>query len=216
MKKIIIATLITLGSFSMVSAEIGVNIGVTGSTGLIFAKGQETIETNKKGSSDVTNVFGHSSFFIEKTLGSRFRVGYDMVNSSLSSDTTEDSKSDTLLDNSPDTVTNTVKVDFSNINTLYAAVNLTENLYVKAGMVSVDIDTKETLGTGGAYGNTTMDGTVMGLGYNKTFDNGFFIRAEGTITDYDDVTLSDTTNTKEIKITKVESVLAGLSIGKSF
>ncbi|WP_415299612.1 hypothetical protein [Candidatus Pelagibacter sp. Uisw_134_02] len=211
MKKIIIATLITLGSFSMVSAEIGVNIGVTGSTGLIFAEGNETIETNKKGSSDVTNVFGHSSFFIEKTLGSRFRVGYDMVNSTLSSDTTEDSKTDNAA-----TVTNTVKVDFSNINTLYAAVNITENLYVKAGMVSVDIDTKETLGTGGAYGNTSMDGTVMGLGYNKTFDNGFFIRAEGTITDYDDVKLSDTTNTKEIKITKVESVLAGLSIGKSF
>ena len=195
----------------MVSAEIGVNIGVTGSTGLIFAEGNETIETNKKGSSDVTNVFGHSSFFIEKTLGSRFRVGYDMVNSTLSSDTTEDSKTDNAA-----TVTNTVKVDFSNINTLYAAVNITENLYVKAGMVSVDIDTKETLGTGGAYGNTSMDGTVMGLGYNKTFDNGFFIRAEGTITDYDDVKLSDTTNTKEIKITKVESVLAGLSIGKSF
>ena len=159
----------------------------------------------------MTNVFGHSSFFIEKTLGSRFRVGYDMVNSTLSSDTTEDSKTDNAA-----TVTNTVKVDFSNINTLYAAVNITENLYVKAGMVSVDIDTKETLGTGGAYGNTSMDGTVMGLGYNKTFDNGFFIRAEGTITDYDDVKLSDTTNTKEIKITKVESVLAGLSIGKSF
>ena len=68
MKKIIIATLITLGSFSMVSAEIGVNIGVTGSTGLIFAEGNETIETNKKGSSDVTNVFGHSSFFIEKNF----------------------------------------------------------------------------------------------------------------------------------------------------
>ena len=132
----------------MVSAEIGVNIGVTGSTGLIFAEGNETIETNKKGSSDVTNVFGHSSFFIEKTLGSRFRVGYDMVNSTLSSDTTEDSKTDNAA-----TVTNTVKVDFSNINTLYAAVNITENLYVKAGMVSVDIDTKETLGTGGAYGN---------------------------------------------------------------
>ena len=46
-------------------------------------------------------------------------------------------------------------------------LNVNENLYIKGGVASVDVITNENLGTGGAYGNTNLDATMFGFGYNK-------------------------------------------------
>jgi hypothetical protein len=55
-------------------------------------------------------------------------------------------------------VTQKVKADFEDLNYFLFAANLTDWLYVKAGLVEVDVITKETLGTGSAYGNASLDG----------------------------------------------------------
>ena len=226
MKKISIALFMLLGSFSMASAELGVNIGISGNSGVFFADAEETIETNRKGSDNAVAAFGYTSIFIEKTLGSRLSLGYEHIPNSFSTDEAEDTKGDNLtgfVENVEDgdsttmnAVVNKVKVEFKNMYTIYANLNLTENLYVKAGMMSVDVLTKEELGTGGSYGDTSMDGTTYGLGYNRSFDNGVFVRAEGMIMDFDNITLEDSTNTKVIKATDISGVKGTLSIGKSF
>ena len=216
MKKLIIASFaLILGSFTSASAELGVNIGISGHSGLYYADAKETIETNPKDREDAVAVMGYTSIFIEKTLGSRFTIGYDYVPDSFSTDTAEDTKSDKLTSGTV-SVTNSVKVDFEDMTTYYAAFNVTENLYVKYGEVSVDMITKESLGTGGSYGNSTIDGTVFSVGYNRTSDNGFFWRAEAGRQDFDSVTLKDSTNTKEIKATDISGVVGTLSIGKAF
>lgn len=223
MKKISIALFMLLGSFSMASAELGVNIGISGNSGVFYADAEETVETNRKGSDNAAAAFGYTSIFIEKTLGSRLSLGYEHIPTGFSTDETEDTKGDNLagfVENveggTMNSVVNKVKVEFKNMYTVYANLNLTENLYVKAGMMSVDVLTKENLGTGGAYGDTSMDGTTYGLGYNRSFDNGIFVRAEGMIMDFDNITLEDSTNTKVIKATDISGVKGTLSIGKSF
>jgi len=189
----------------MASAELGVNIGISGNSGIFFADAEETIETNRKGSDNAVAAFGYTSIFIEKTLGSRLSLGYEHIPNSFSTDEAEDTKRDDLA-GSPEgveggtlnAVVNKVKVEFKNMYTVYANLNLTENLYVKAGMMSVDVLTKEELGTGGSYGDTSMDGTTYGLGYNRSFDNGMFVRAEGNYAQFDGASLTSSSGRTRI------------------
>ena len=222
MKKIILAVSFILASFSMVSAEIGVNVGVSGNLAVFHATGVDK-DTNTAGTSteistdDETGVAGYTSFFIEKTLGDRITIGYDYVSSSLESETSETVRMDKTTTDTQSSKTNTVKVAFEDLSTLYVALNITENLYVKAGMATVDVITKESLATGSTYGNTSIDGSVMGVGYNNSFDNGMFFRVEGTIMDFDNAKLTSTTNgDNTIELNNLEGASGKLSIGKSF
>ena len=111
--------------------------------------------------------------------------------------------------------TNTVKIAFENMSTTYVTFNVTENLYVKAGSISVDLVTKESLGTGGSYGDESLGGDMAGIGMEQEFDNGLFVRAEGTLIDIDNPT-AQTSGDHTITIKNIEGASARLSIGKSF
>ena len=218
MKKITLAILLLLGTFSIASAEIGVNVGVSGQMGVFTAEAEETLGTQRKGKDDAIGVFGYGSIFVEKNLGQYLTIGVDYVPSALSTETAESTRRDkTTAAAAGADVTQQVKVELEDLTTLYVALNLTENFYVKAGMMEVDVITKESLGTGGAYGNTSLDGTVFGMGYNKDLTNGIFVRAEGTYMDIDGVVLNATdAETKSIKLTDVGGVSGKISVGKSF
>ena len=233
MKKITITILILLGSFSMASAELGINVGVSGQISVFQATGSETrtdalarvpgnsadnVETDSQ-----TAVAGYNSYFIEKTLAflpgpfGRLAIGYDYVSESLTSDQVENNRLDNQVAGAATVVDNTIKVAFEDFTTLYATARLSENTYIKFGNVSVDVITKESLGTGSAYGNTDLSGTMYGLGYNKTFDNSIFIRAEATYMDMGGATLTSTTNSENtVKIKDLTGASGRLSIGKSF
>ena len=215
MKKLIIAFLaMSLGSFSMASAELGVNIGVSGQMGVFVADGSES-EKGTLARSNTTTLVAYQSVFIEKTLGSRLTIGYDYVPASLSTDTAESTRCLTL--NCATTGVNSVKADFEDLTTVYAALNITENFYIKGGMVTVDVITKESLATGSAYGNTSLDGEMYGAGYNYDFSNGVFLRAEANVMMMDGVTLTSTTNSDNvIKLDHLNGANGKVSIGKSF
>ena len=78
MKKITIAILMLLGSFSMASAELGVKLGASLNIGVFHATGTDldasSPTTGAAGgaattqSEDATGVAGFTSFFIEKDL----------------------------------------------------------------------------------------------------------------------------------------------------
>ena len=233
MKKITITILLLLGSFSMASAELGINVGVSGQISVFQATGSETttdalarvpgnsadnVETDSQ-----TAVAGYNSYFIEKTLAflpgpfGRLAIGYDYVSESLTSDTVENNRSDKTTGMGQTAVDNTIKVAFEDFTTVYATLRISENTYAKFGNVSVDVITKESLGTGSAYGNTDLSGTMYGLGYNKTFDNSIFVRAEATYMDLGGATLTSTTNSENsVKIKDLTGASGRLSIGKSF
>jgi len=217
MKKIILSVLFSVFYLTSSSAEIGVNLGLSGSAGLFAVSGKEVMGTQTtKGSEHGEAGFG--SIFIEKTLGDRFAVGIDYVPSSLSTDTAESAKTD-LTEGSTATGENKIQIDFEDLTTYYVALNVTDNMYAKLGMVTVDVITNEKLHTGSTYGNTDMDGTLFGVGYNKSMDNGMFIRVEGNYMDFDGVSVTGTgTETTAAKVTlnQLHGLTGKISVGKSF
>ena len=102
MKKLLITTFLFLGTFSMASAELGVNVGISGQIGAFEATGREhegsTTAASREisGKDDVLTAFGYGSIFIEKTIG-RFAIGIDYVPEALESDTSSTSRPDPVL-----------------------------------------------------------------------------------------------------------------------
>ena len=220
MKKLIIAFLaMSLGSFSIASAEVGVNIGVSGQMGVFVAQGLENEDTEQERASTTTLV-GYSSVFLEKTLGSRLTIGVDYVPDTLSSETANETRIDEGA-----SAAQKVQADFKDLTTIYATLNITDNFFIKGGMVTVDVITNESLATGSSYGNASLDGSLVGAGYNYNFDNGVFLRAEGNVMMMDGVTLTSTAaaatrpgsaQTNFVKLDHLNGANAKVSIGKSF
>ena len=227
MKKLILA-LITFSFLYGSAHALGINVGVATNTGVYAGEATEHDTDSsgnvEKATEDAIGVDSFASFFIEKTLGSRFAIGYEYADDVLSSDTAETVKTNNLEGKDDNGVggtdTNKVQVDFESMNTFYVTFNLNENVYVKAGVVEVDVITNETLGTGSQYGNTSLDGDTFGIGYDRTFDNNFFIRVEGTYLDLGgtSVTATNTTSgtSNKVVVENVEGAQAKFAIGKSF
>ncbi len=216
MKKILIVIFSSFFMFSLASAEVGINVGLSGNLGAFSATGTET-ESDEKNKEDAVAAASWTSIFIEKTLGDRLTVGVDYVPSALESETSEVARRDKTTTDAQTVQTNKIQVDFTDLTTLYVALNVTDNLYIKAGAMQVDVETNETLGTGSKYGNTSLDGTMFGVGFDNQMDNGLFIRLEGNYMDFDGVTLTSTTNSdNKASIDDLQGVSAKLSLGKSF
>ena len=225
MKKILLTTLLSVFYITSASADAGINIGVSGQMGLFAASAQEShtdttssSSTTFKSSDTEVAAVGYASVFIEKTLGERLAIGIDYVPSALESDTVESTKTDLSGTGSPlsSSKTNTVQVDFEDLTTIYLAFNISENMYVKAGAASVDVITKETLGTGSTYGNTDMDGEMYAIGYNKTFGETMFLRVEGSYMDFGSTSVTASNTDNKVELSKLEGLVGKLSIGKSF
>ena len=202
-------------------AEIGVNIGVSGSAGIFGATAKETHTTSATGSTTADSAseiaaVGYGSIFLEKEFG-MITVGVDYVPTPFESETAETQKYDDQTANpaaaAVTAVVNTVQVDLTDLTTMYVGLNVTENAYVRFGYATMDVETNETLGTGSSYGNTSLDGTVYGVGYQKDLD-AMFVRVEGTYMDFDGVTLTANDNTIHLK--SLDGLTGKLSIGKSF
>ena len=101
--------------------------------------------------------------------------------------------------------------------TVYGTIALNDNIYVKAGYMEVDVNTNEVLATGGSYGNTSLDGYVLGLGYDRDLDNGAFVRVEANYMEFDGATLTNTADSaKSVTADGITGYGAKLSIGKAF
>ena len=200
-------------------AEIGAKIGISGSMGLFGATAKETHtstgSTTQDSASEIAAV-AYGSIFFEKDLG-MFTIGVDYVPTPFESETAETSKADDQTANptaaTKTMVTNSVQVDLSDLTTLYIGMNVTDNAYIRAGVSSMDVTTNENLGTGSSYENTSLDGTMLGVGYHKELD-AMFIRVEGNYMEFDGVTLTANDNTITLK--NLDGITGKISIGKSF
>jgi len=228
MKKTLIGLFIAMFSFGSVSADAGVNIGVSGNGALFaatateFDEGTHGTTSGQDESNKESEHMGaaYASIFVEKELGVAF-IGIDYVPSELETDTVESLRNDcTGSQACPDgaftAVTNSVKVEFSDFLTMYVGARIGETFYVKAGVVSVDVETKESLGTGSTYDNTSLDGTMIGLGGQADLPNGMFIRGEASYMEFDGASLTSSTGVNKITLNSLDGVSGKLSIGASF
>jgi hypothetical protein len=222
MKKLITSSLASLFLITATAtADVGLNVGITGSMGLFGAHGREAHSDTTSASSIVGTqsaseiaAVGYASVFIEKTLGDFISVGIEYVPTPFESETTETAKNDKDGSETVNRRSNKVQVDLEDLSTLYLALNVTEDAFVKIGAISVDVITNENMGTGATYGNTSLDGTMIGIGYDKDISNGLFIRAEGNYMNFDGASLTSGDNT--ISLRSLDGVTGKLSIGKSF
>ena len=61
-----------------------------------------------------------------------------------------------------------------------------------------------------------MDGTVMGVGYNRTLDNGVFFRVEGNYMDLGSKSLTASNADNKVTLSNLIGASAKISVGKSF
>jgi len=234
MKKIIFSIVLMLCFGFNANAEKGINAGVTLLYGEFSVDGAtEKFAANHSSGAgsardvkhsdegdDATGEFALASIFVEKAINDRFSIGLDYVPVSAESETTENEQnkagSNPATHSGDAAGTNKVQVDFEDLTTLYAMINLGP-MYVKAGLMTVDVVTNESLATGGSYGNTSLDGTMFAVGMDRDLDNGAFIRLEGTVMDFDGASLTNQNDsTKSVKVDGISGYGARISVGKSF
>jgi hypothetical protein len=234
MKKIILAILMTFGIFTMVSADIGVKLGVSAQIGSMEASGSEKNSdgvTATQTSNKREALFGTGGFFIEKDLaflpgmvgdiGSRIHIGFDNIAHDLDLGTVNNRRVASLGAGGAVVVpaNHSLNAKISGFETVYATINITDWLYVKAGSVKVDIDTVFKGSATSSYPTThSLDGSVMGFGISKTTDTGWFTRLE--FNDYDIDGKSVASTGTDSKFTAVLSDVTGstgrISFGKAF
>ena len=202
MKKTILAAIFSVFYMVSASAEVGINVGISGQIGLFAGSGQENVAggtgSDNQNEGSEHGEAGWASVFVEKTLGDRLAIGVDYVPSALESETTESVRQD----HGVGAKENKVQIDFEDLTTLYVVLKANDNFYVKAGMMQVDVITNESLGTGSTYANTDLDGTMLGFGYNNTFGNGMFVRAETNYMDFDSQKLTSSANSNNVLLTQ--------------
>ena len=224
MKKIIITLVSSIFLLFGNANALGLNLGLSGAGGVFDVDGatEKNADATKNAADekeDAEGLYAIGSAFAEITFTDRIAIGVDYVPHALESNQVSNEKE--VLAGTGKTVgtnvTNTAEVHVEDLTTVYASLFLNDNIYVKAGYSKGDVLTIENLGTGGAYPNTTIDGIVVGLGYDRDLPNGMFVRMEANFMDYDSVQVTNTNDsTKKITIDGVGGYGAKLSIGKSF
>ncbi|MDB9739648.1 hypothetical protein OAB10_05050, partial [Candidatus Pelagibacter sp.] len=194
-------------------------------------KNATTGEVNKSKKAEEA-LFGTAGYFIEKdlaflpgrlgTIGSRLSFGYDNIVHDLDLGTQRNIRQVSLgaAGAAVPTTSHSLSAKITGFETIYAAINLTDWLYVKFGEVTVDVETKFMGSATSNYGNKNhaLDGTVMGFGVEKTSENGMFFRLEYNDYDIDGKSVKNTGTDSVFTATlnDVTGETGRISIGKAF
>ena len=241
MKRLTLAIIMILSSFSIASAELGVKIGASLELGTMESKASETssaVGADDQATKVIEAMFANGGGFIEKELNflpgplaklSFLSIGYSNIAHDLNlgkasnarfdqNVNTEDGKNNNAV---PSTVHREHSVDASitDFETIYALANIKPWLYVKAGVVDVDLKVKFKGTTESSYKeNHNLSGTMFGAGVHMQNDYGLFFRAE--VNEYHIDGKSEvnqgTDSTFTIKVNDVEGTTGRISIGKRF
>lgn len=217
MKKYFYLIIFVLGFLNTSYAD-GMKVGVSLTAGVFeaSAKEKESDETSVSKSGEILAAI--PSVFVEKVLpNDQISIGLDWVPTGIESESSNHKQADKTTTETAATVDNNVQVDFENLLTLYVKADLNNNVYLKAGVSQVEMVTNEKLGTGSKYGDTTLDGYILGLGYEAEMGNDMFVRAEANWMEFGGASLTSTTNSDNtISTSDIEGYGARISIGKSF
>ena len=214
-------TAVIFFSTASLAGEIG--IGLTGSIAKVSADGKEvtgkgtngTANTNKK--SVDSGIIGMGSIFAEYMLDNGVTFGFEHTpgEADVSSRTHErlDASEGVSGTDTTGSVTRKASALVENFNTAYVEVPVM-GLYVKAGWSQIDVITGENKITdGGTYKDETLDGITAAIGVKGSI-GGFYTKTSIEGTDFEELSLSSSTNNK---ITADLDVLSlKFSLGKSF
>ncbi len=220
---ILVISFVSFLGIQSASAVEGLSVGIALNTAAFMGSGKETktgsgASTTKKEITEEDGAFkedGVASVFVEYAVSDVVSLGIERFADDVT--TPENLNAQKATGESEPLLNNTVKATFKDHTTIYANVNMPFGTYLKLGYHMVDVITKESLGTGSKYGDVDTTGVSVGLGYQYTADNGVFIRAEVSASEYDDVSAtSEVDSTKEVEVTEMYGAVGSIKIGKSF
>ena len=214
---VLLATMGFTTSSNAIGLE-GLGIGFSIGTAGYYAIGEEKTDNQKSGEDFAKDAgaFQHDigSVIVEYTAGP-VTIGIDYAIEDIT--TPEATNVQWTSDSSKVLLTNNVKATFEDHVTLYAIVPVFHALYLKAGVIHVDIATQENLATGGNYGNTDTTGLTVGFGLSHELKDGLSVRAEALYAEYDNVTVTNSKNTTtSVTVTDMMGASGRISIVKTF
>ena len=193
MKKI--AAIFTVLYFSAFTAQaievsdLSVTAGISANSAVYGASGKETNRAEDNTVKTIKNESGvftdsHTSGFLELNVGQYVSLGIEHTPDAIA---TPQNKRVTNMNTNT-----TVSADFNDLNIAYLKLNVPGGIYLKAGYVETDIDVKETMASGSTYNNASTEGTILGVGYERSVgEAGLGLRLEGSYMSLDDVTSSN-------------------------
>ena len=188
MKKTFLSIISALFIASGVNAA-DFTFGVSAAYTMIDGTGTETTRTsNEKNNGSASNEVGIGSIFVENNFGS-FSLGIDYI--PFKADVSDKVKSRTDSNSAGDSGTYTAQAELSNHITVYALYPFANGMFVKAGVAQVDVATQESLNSGSTYGDDTIYGGQIGLGFGN--DNW---RLAVEYTDYETISLTSNASNK--------------------
>ena len=212
----------------------GVAVGVYGSGSTLDANGNEregnTSNTNtdtENNGAEFNQIFAHASYFGEVmyrgdyaglTLGYENTPGAAKVGDGSRADTDDDTSDDA------DTGVYSAKAEIEDFHQAYMELVMypgagNVGLFVKGGLAQVDVITLESIAKGAessAYGNVTIDGTVVGAGLRGRHSTGIMWKLIYEHTDWDSITLDSTTGNKSRITADLDTNTLKLGIGYQF
>ena len=229
MKKFKFAAVVTALTFAistittpLTAVELG--FGISGAYTDLETSGTETLTSSSaKQSTTVDTMVNIPSLFIQLDMNG-FVLGFEHIPLTAELGSSLTSRSDDIKgtgDTAP-SVDQIVQAEIEDHNTIYIETpgfgfGNGSGVYLMAGFTEFDIKTNETLGTGAAYPDVSIDGVTYGLGVKQKFESGIFAKALATYTDYDDISIASTGSDAASTITAdIEAMAAKFSLGYNF
>ena len=233
MRKILVIILASLFSFSVANAG---SFGIGAKAGLVTIDASGT-EADKDGTADtstrtaevdntviIPSLFAEYGFenpsFANEGNGITFGIEYTPGSADVSDDvlTRTDATSDSN-EAVQDDGDRSAQASVENYMNYYLELPLFSSLYVRGGIAQIDVNTEEssTITTAGSYGNTSLDGTNLGIGFKGVSDGGYVWKFAYEQIDFDTLSLNSSTSDKGNKITAdLDTKEFNISIGKRF
>ena len=219
MKKLVLSILFMLGLVTNSYADR--SVGFTISNADVNSGVSDDIDSNGTTNTtrNLSNEVTFGSIFFEKALNDNMSVGIDLIPFEAEFESRSTSQSSIKAKGSSTTTgTNKGTADVSNHLTFYIQPQkeIRDGLKVfgTLGLIKADVESKvQSVSSTDKTVDQSLDGFKLGVGLKK--ETGFgFIKLEYSETDYDDVSVTTSNNTKVSA--DIDTEILALSVAKSF
>ena len=226
----VISAVIIFTGISNTAMAFSVGVGFSGGAIMAEFDGKETMNQNNTtrtateganaatGSAYAQIIVGESMF----GEGNGFALGYERFMGTANLDTHEGDLRNDLTTAAATVVPGRqyVAAQIEDLDTIFIETpGFTRlGIYLKAGVSSMSVITKEDLFSGGSYGDASIDGETYGFGFKKSA-GGFQMKTEFSWTDWDDISLSNgaaDAGASKIDVSNIENMNVKFGIGYNF
>ena len=203
---------VAITSLSTYAFAGSIGFGVTGSYAAVGATGSENQAKNVNKKTSARNVdtalgtiFAEYSF--DGLNGLTFGYDYTPGDTTVNDATLSRTDTETSVEGNAVVVSNSVtrsaQATLDNHVMYYAELPIHGGLYLKAGLAQMDVITNESFAGSKAYGNKSVDGTLYGIGIKNEINDNWYYKVEGSYTDYDSFSLSQTGQSANSTVNKI-------------